>query len=484
MGGLDDYLIAVAREMVERGVPVTHFLDRFQRSASQVGILARVTSIDASQFMRPKEIIKLNEGREPALDSALINQFARPELVWLSVTDRYTQVLNVADRRKLFRELLEYFYRWLPENSIRTIVFPNVPHAGWNNVLYFVAKYLGITTIILEATRIPDRVVLWEDYEHVDKVPSDFLDGVEVNVIRRQIDPGLLGEFATDSLGMELSDEINRDALQLSRPVGEIIALIQGLARELTRRDRPRDLVFDEPWGWWDAHWRRYHLRRCARRRRLVYENLANRSVPSNPYVLFFLNYQPEKTTTPMGGVFDDQLLAVRLLSKGLPDGWKVLVKEHPRQFGAHVDAAPYRSVEFYRELAKIPKVQLVPALSKTSTLLDRCIATATITGSIGWQGLLAGKPTINFGRSWYAACASCYMVSSIPEIQVALADMDRKDVATVELDVLKFLAYLQSEFIIGSNATRYARLSGRPFEELVDGLSEALAQRILQGSL
>jgi hypothetical protein len=67
--------------------------------------------------------------------------------------------------------------------------------------------------------------------------------------------------------------------------------------------------------------------------------------------------------------------------------------------------------------------------------------------------------------------------------VRLALNNIIKRDPIVVELDVLKFLAYLQSEFIIGSNATRYAKISSRSFDELVDGLSDALAQRILQGS-
>jgi hypothetical protein len=411
----------------------------------------------------------------------LLNEFAKAELVWLAVIDRYTQAMSVTDRRRLFRELLEYFYRWLREKNITAIIFPNVPHAGWNNVLYFVAKHFNIMTLILEATRLNDRVMVWDDYERVDKVPAEFLEGAVAELVRQHIEPGLLKELFVDSSWMAVSDEINKDALRWSGTVREIISLVRALATGLVRRQRPRDLLFDEPWSWWQAHWRRYLLRRQARQRRIIYEQLATVAVPTKPYVLFFLNYQPEKTTTPMGGVFDDQLLAVRLLAQALPTGWRLLVKEHPRQFGAHVDAAPYRSIEYYKELASLPNVQLVSPSASAPELLAKCTATATITGSIGWQGLLAGKPAINFGRSWYAACRNCYVVGSGADIQEALVQIAAATPEAVELDVLKFLAFARSEFIIGGNGDPYVVRSQRSVEELATGLADVLAQKINQ---
>lgn len=479
VGGLDDYLIKVAEGLVTRGVPVTHFLDRYQRPASRRGVLANVASIDAKQFTAPETILQLNKGKKPILTAELLEQFAKAELVWLAVIDRYTHVMSVTDRRRLFRDLLEYFYRWLSEEKITAIIFPNVPHAGWNNVLYFVAKHFHIPTYILEATRLNDRVMVWEDYESVEKVPADFLAGASIEVVKHHVDPVLLAELATDSSWMVVSDEINKDALRWSGTVGEIITLIRALAMGLVKRQRPRDLLFDKPWSWWNAHFRRYLLRRQARQRRVVYEGLAKKTVPKEPYVLFFLNYQPEKTTTPMGGVFDDQLLAVRLLAHSLPTGWRLLVKEHPRQFGAHVDAAPYRSVAYYKELVSLPNVQLVSPNASTAELLTKCVATATITGSIGWQGLLAGKPAINFGRSWYAACRGCYVVSSAAEVAAAMADLQHKDAAAIELDIYKFLAFARSELIIGGNGDPYIARSQRSLEVLADSLAEAILHKL-----
>lgn len=479
VGGLDNYLIEVAKKLVERGVPLGYFLDRYQRPASRQGILASVASIDARQFIDPDRIRHLNKERPSALSKSLAEEFIKAEQVFLAVSDRYTNTLSVLERRRLFRELLDYFYGWIQERAVEAIIFPNVPHAGWNNVLYFVAKHFSIPTIILEATRVSDRVMLWDNYESVRKVPGEFMNNASVEVIRSHIETAVLASLADESSWMTVSEDINKQALAGSTPGGELIALLRALAWGVLRRRRLVNLLYDPHWNLWQAHWRRFLLQRRVRRQRAVYESLSREALPKEPYILFFLNYQPEKTTTPMGGIFDDQLLAVRLLSQALPASLKILVKEHPRQFRAHVDASLFRSSRFYRELAAIGGVSLVSPTASTQTLLHGCQATATVTGSIGWQGLLAGKPTFNFGRSWYAACRSCYIVGSVGDIVNAWQEIQQKDAAGVELDVLKFLAFARSELILGCNGDRYVACSKRSQEELADGLAAALAAKV-----
>lgn len=109
-------------------------------------------------------------------------------------------------------------------------------------------------------------------------------------------------------------------------------------------------------------------------------------------YVLFPLHYQPECSTNPMGGRFENQLAAIRFLQNYLDDAVKIYVKPHPRvsKFSAH-----FNSVLDDRTILinnKIPVAKLVECSKMV----------ACITGTTGFFAALIGKPVLCFGHIFY----------------------------------------------------------------------------------
>ena len=49
--------------------------------------------------------------------------------------------------------------------------------------------------------------------------------------------------------------------------------------------------------------------------------------------------------------------------------------------------------------------------------LIKNCKITATVSGSVGWEGLLHLKPSIQFSENWLSYCNSSRYVSSKDEI-------------------------------------------------------------------
>jgi hypothetical protein len=68
--------------------------------------------------------------------------------------------------------------------------------------------------------------------------------------------------------------------------------------------------------------------------------------------------------------------------------GYHIFVKDHPLQFG-------FRQRELFERLSKMPWVTCVPYDVSANFLLDRCSLTVTFTGTIGFQGALAGLASI-----------------------------------------------------------------------------------------
>ena len=141
-------------------------------------------------------------------------------------------------------------------------------------------------------------------------------------------------------------------------------------------------------------------------------------------YVVYFLHYQPERTTLPEGGAFSQQWMALRAIVSALPTGYKLLVKEHPSTFRYHFHPG-FRNVDFHTQISQLPNTQLVPLSVAPYPLIDRCAAIATVTGTVGVEAILRGKPVLVFGAAQYRGQPGVYSVDSAEAISAALASIE-----------------------------------------------------------
>jgi len=162
------------------------------------------------------------------------------------------------------------------------------------------------------------------------------------------------------------------------------------------------------------------------------------------PYVYFALHYQPERTTFPDGGVFGDQFLAIRLILQTLPSGWRVYIKEHPSQFLFNMHGELGRWAGYYNDLIDDDRVSLVDQTMSSLVLLDHCKAVGTITGRVGWEALLRGKPVLCFGNAWFSGCGGSYSVREHADAANAF-DSILSGAHPNEFDVRCFAAALES---------------------------------------
>ena len=95
------------------------------------------------------------------------------------------------------------------------------------------------------------------------------------------------------------------------------------------------------------------------------------------------------------------------MLSENLPDGWFIYVKEHPAQFDINNDTGYYhmwdgqffKTKMFYRKLASIPHVKIVPTETPSDELVDHAQAVASITGTVLLESVLKKKPVLVFSE-------------------------------------------------------------------------------------
>ncbi len=84
-----------------------------------------------------------------------------------------------------------------------------------------------------------------------------------------------------------------------------------------------------------------------------------------------------------------------------IPDDWVIYVKENSYQFVNFSHGHLGRIIKHYSDALLIPKVVFVSTDVSSFELCENTGAVATITGTVGLESMVRGKPVIVFGLSW-----------------------------------------------------------------------------------
>lgn len=113
------------------------------------------------------------------------------------------------------------------------------------------------------------------------------------------------------------------------------------------------------------------------------------------PFVYFPLHFDPEATTMVLAPHATNQLALLEALSKAIPAGWDLLVKDHFTMLGR-------RPADFYSRLKQIPKVKVVDPSVSSFELISHSEFVAVVTGTAAWEAMQMGKPALCMGGAHF----------------------------------------------------------------------------------
>jgi Capsule polysaccharide biosynthesis protein len=140
-----------------------------------------------------------------------------------------------------------------------------------------------------------------------------------------------------------------------------------------------------------------------------------DRHIASGPKIYFPLHVQPEFTTDVRAPFCTNQRALIESISKSMPVGYRLVVKEHPGMKGE-------RKLNYYREIKKLPNVQLLSPSVDSHDLIQQSDAVVTITGSSAWEAILYEKPVISLGPLCYGFTDFVYPCGSTAELPHVLS--------------------------------------------------------------
>lgn len=165
-------------------------------------------------------------------------------------------------------------------------------------------------------------------------------------------------------------------------------------------------------------------------------------------FIYFSLHVEPEAVILARVGL-DNQLLLIKMLSNAIPKDWVIYVKEHPHQlkinnpegsyFINNIDY--YKNISFYKELVKIPNVQLVNLDVHPKDLTIHAQAVASIGGSISTEAWLLKVPAINFcpKQAFGALLSNSMGIESYSDVKQAISTLcHSRDAFIKQIDIEK----------------------------------------------
>jgi len=159
-------------------------------------------------------------------------------------------------------------------------------------------------------------------------------------------------------------------------------------------------------------------------------KNLSYTIDDSAPFVYFPLQIMPERTILISSPFNTNQIEIIRHISKSLPIGYKLCVKEHPVQV-----IREWRKTSFYNEILSIPNVQFLHYSVKTENIMKNCSLVVTINGASGLEAAIYKKPSILFSDFSYSILPSVHQIKSIEELPAAIRLSLQKKVEPIDVD-------------------------------------------------
>jgi hypothetical protein len=141
----------------------------------------------------------------------------------------------------------------------------------------------------------------------------------------------------------------------------------------------------------------RYRLGRIVNTYRTRWQKPFEReNIPgSRPFVLVTLHMQPEASIDVLAHRNSNQIENILALSRVIPHGWEIYVKEHSNAIG-------FRAPRVYDELRRIPGVRLIDPYADTFKLMEASQLVLSPSGTVCLEAGLLGLKAATFAPMYF----------------------------------------------------------------------------------
>ncbi len=412
------------------------------------------------------------------LDEELITALSPNESIFMKMMDRHDYDGSFTYRKRLFYYHFQLMYwkgvldYYLPD----IVVFRTAPHMGYDYILYALCMKMRIRTVMFERSTLPGIIYPVASFEHGSHaIRQAYKISLEKSAQKRDINLSKSSQKHIQKLSSTYQQAMpfhTKYKLKTFKG-GKLDSTPAILFKICINTVKGLILSKRDPYYLQKSIYK--HIGVFKKKRLFKHYNDLSRQVDlSKSYIFVALQCEPERQTCPNGGVFGNQHLMIDFLSKNIPDNWLIYVKEHPSQFKSYQIAERSRTKKFYDQINALPNVHLVDLDVNSFELIDHAIASASVSGTVGWESIVRSKPMMLFGYSWYSACDGVFITHTVGQLRNAIKTIQngyRVDPMKVKL----FVSVLETEGINGYIDRIYQKMNLIPSETNIQNLAECI---------
>lgn len=368
---------------------------------------------------------------ERSLDDETLSLLAGYELEIMYMMRRqghhYHSLTNC---KNLYLKHLKYWTAFLETYDIKGVVFHGIPHEVFDYIIFRLCEKKGIHVAFGESLYAYEEII-GKRWIYVNRLEfdDDWLKSKNKELLAETDAGGMSREMSTrfETYARKLRETATNTNSMVRRStvwrwVHEDIKLHYGVKGNLIKRASHYLYGFVPTMCLWH-----------------YYNRFAINPDFNEKYVYVPLHYSPECTSSPQGGgIYADQVLFIDILSRSLPKGIRIYVKENPAQ------SAFGREKEFYDRLRKIRNVKIIRIDTNQQELIQKSLAIATLTGTAGYEGQFFGKPFLMFGYHLARYAPGTIPVRNEIECKKALTAIIEDDYRMWnDEDIKKYLLFL-----------------------------------------
>ena len=446
--------------------------------------------------------------QDVVLDEPLLKEYAPLEQMFMRMLDIYDpdgRAFTSRERREAYYCVLQFGLRIIRSRRPDLYVAGTIPHSLHDYLLYWLCRHERIPTLTLIPLTLPGYLIFHRDLENGSPSLRDayakalgshqgdavqLSKGLEEHYLKLRSSYAVGEPWCTKLRDHSLLTRESNWLTYLPNPFDRnnyardilrqlkrgIRALVNPRAADLYRTKPLEDFLKEPARRFRDSVTTQQDADRIFKRgvkvkRALLKQYRRLQVVPdlTRPFIFVALHYQPEASTSPVGGVFLDQLLMLRMIARSMPDGWTLYVKEHRTTFDPQLRGHFARDEDYYDQIAELRNTRIVPMAYSSFDLIEKAVAVATVTGTVGWEAVVRGKPVMVFGNAWYKDCHGVWDCRSHERCDSAMRAIE----TGFSVDQRKVRLFIQTV----SNVAVYA---DRDYDYVLTDLTKERSQEIL----